>query len=250
MNKLNRHKHQNTKKLKTYETDITNLVVVQRSLTTKIEQQTHKNDQLQSQINDLRPQIDNIKKLVEEHKKKIELEMYELTLKRQRIRTYVQSLQRDTGQQKEDYDLMLEEERDKIKIAVQMVEDTMAMKKRLETSLKKAEVCEKERDRDLSNKRGKLKRQMQTALVCAAVDLSKVNDKNSFMNQSSFFQEQSQNSPKRSLMYHSSSKKEKSLSPGLRVQSQQSPFEQSNLGSSEKKQQRVPLASIKTTINL
>ena len=128
----------------------------------------------------MRPQIDLIKKMVEERKKQIDMEMYELTLKRQRIRTYVQSLQRDTVQQKEDYDLMQEEEREKIKIAVQMVEDTMIMKKKLEISIKKAEVSEKERERDLSNKRTKLKRQMNTALVCAAVDLSKVNDKNSF----------------------------------------------------------------------
>mgnify|MGYP001807280333 CR=1 FL=1 len=53
---------------------------------------------------------------------------------------------------------MQEEEREKIKIAVQMVEDTMIMKKKLEISIKKAEVSEKERERDLSNKRTKLKR--------------------------------------------------------------------------------------------
>jgi hypothetical protein len=83
-----------------------------------------------------------------------------------------------------------------------MVEETMAMKKKLEASLKKAEVCEKERERDLSNRRGKLKKQMNTALVCAAVDLSKVNEKNSFMmNHTSFFQEQSQMSPKRSFVF-------------------------------------------------
>jgi len=61
-----------------------------------------------------------------------------------------------------------------------MVEETMVNKKKLENSLKKADVAEKERERDLSNKRGKLKRQMQTAaMVCAAVDLSRVNEKNS-----------------------------------------------------------------------
>ena len=65
---------------------------------------------------------------LEEQRKNVELDMYDLTLKRQRIRTYVQSMQRDTLQQKEDYDLMLEEERDKIKVATHMVEETLLMK--------------------------------------------------------------------------------------------------------------------------
>ena len=52
----------------------------------------NKNESLQKNVDDLRPQIDQMRKLLEDHKKKIDLEMYELTLKRQRIRTYVQSL--------------------------------------------------------------------------------------------------------------------------------------------------------------
>ena len=110
----------------------------------------NKNESLQKNVDDLRPQIDQMRKLLEDHKKKIDLEMYELTLKRQRIRTYVQSLQRDNMQQREDYELMIEEEKDRVKEVMQMVEETMVNKKKLENSLKKADVAEKERERQRS----------------------------------------------------------------------------------------------------
>lgn len=61
-------------------------------------------------------------------------------------------------QQKEDYELMLEDEREKIKLAMRVCEEAMLIKKKLENNIKKKEVVEKERERELSNKRAKLKR--------------------------------------------------------------------------------------------
>ena len=53
---------------------------------------------------------------------------------------------------------MLEEERDRLKEAVNMVEETMITKRKLENSIKKADVADKEKERDLSSKRAKLKK--------------------------------------------------------------------------------------------
>lgn len=55
---------------------------------------------------------------------------------------------------------MLEEEKEKIKHAMNVCEEAMTMKKKLEISVKKKEVQLKERDRDLSLKRAKLRKQM------------------------------------------------------------------------------------------
>eukprot|EP00347_Sterkiella_histriomuscorum_P011849 403370872 len=185
LNRLNRQKQHNQKVLKNNEQEISNLTQVQKNLQTKVDIQEVKNFQLEEQISSMMPLIEQYRQKVAETRRKFELELYELTLKRQRIRTYVQSLSRDTLQQKEDYELLLEEEKDKIKIAMSVCEEALMIKKRLEQSIKKKEVSEKERDRDLSNKKAKLKKQMKTALICASIDLSRVNEKQSQLPQDS-----------------------------------------------------------------
>ena len=104
----------------------------------------------------------------------IDKDMYELTLKRQRIRTYVQTLQRDTQQQKDECRALLEEEREAVRAVTAQCELAMAQRKKLEVEAKRREVLERERERELSSKRAKLKKQMHAALVCASVDLSRV----------------------------------------------------------------------------
>ncbi|CDW89268.1 UNKNOWN [Stylonychia lemnae] len=177
INKIQKQRQQNQRKLKENQQEITNLLTVQKTLVQKIDIQEHKNFQLQEYLNNLRPQILQFKQNLEETKQKVDKDMYDLTLKRQRIRTYVQSLQRDNMQQREDFDLLIDEENEKIKIAMSVCEESMMVKKRLEQQLRRAHVSEKEKERDLSQKRARLQKQINTAMICAQVDLSRVGDR-------------------------------------------------------------------------
>lgn len=101
--------------------------------------------------------------------------------------------------------MLIDEEKDKIKMAMSVCEEALVIKKRLEYNIRRAEVSEKERDRDLSSKRAKLKKQMNTAIICASIDLSKVADK-SFDNCMS--------TPSRNRFASSAKKQRPTLSPG------------------------------------